>query len=84
MAGIERDLKILKDERKSDEDRVFALMAIGHWVGDLGGNQIKVKLRGKCGTHRYRYKPSKLHAVWDDCLLQAGLFEKVRQNPGFK
>jgi len=96
LAGIERDLKILKDESNSNEDRVFALMAIGHWVGDihqplhvsfaddLGGNQIKVKLRGKCGTHRYRYKPSKLHAVWDDCLLQAGLFEKVRQSPGFK
>lgn len=93
--GLKRDIGILKDDRQTDEDRVFALMAIGHWVGDihqplhvsfaddLGGNSIKARLKGKCGTHKYRYPPSKLHAIWDDCLLQAGLFERVRQSEGY-
>lgn len=96
LKGLERDIKILKDNKNNDKDRVFALMAIGHWVGDihqplhvsfaddLGGNNIKISLKGKCGTHKYRYKPKKLHAIWDDCLLQAGLFERVRQSPEYK
>jgi nuclease S1 len=58
FAGIDRDLKTLKDETKSDEERVFALMSVGHWVGDIhqplhvsfsddrGGNSIDVKLEG--------------------------------------
>ena len=92
--GIERDLGILADTSKSNEDRVFALMAIGHWIGDLhqplhvsfkddqGGNLIDVKLTGKCGTARR--KPRKLHAMWDFCLLESGLFERVRQSPTFR
>ena len=59
--GIERDLATLKDTSASNEDRVFALMAVGHWIGDIhqplhisfaddrGGNSIDVKLKGKCG-----------------------------------
>ena len=94
LEGIERDLKILADASKSNEDRVFALMAVGHWIGDihqplhvsfgddLGGNNIKVKLKGKCGTATS--KPRKLHAMWDRCLLEAGMFEKVRQSPKYK
>ncbi len=94
FAGIERDLAILKNEAASKEDRVFALMAIGHWVGDIhqplhisfaddrGGNWIDVKLQGKCGKSSYRVE--NLHGMWDNCLLEAGLFERVRKRADFK
>lgn len=94
LGGIERDLAILKDPTKSKEERVFALMAIGHWIGDIhqplhisfaddrGGNGIDVKLAGKCGTSRYNV--DNLHAVWDNCLLEAGIFERVRKRADFK
>lgn len=92
--GIERDIGILTDTSNSNEDRVFALMAIGHWVGDLhqplhvsfrddqGGNLIDVKLSGKCGTASR--KPRNLHAMWDYCLLESGLFERVRQSSTYR
>lgn len=94
FSGIERDLERLKDTALSDEERVFALMAVGHWIGDIhqplhlsfsddrGGNFIAVKLKGKCGSSSYR--PKNLHAVWDACLLEAGLFEKVRRRADYK
>ncbi len=94
FAAIERDLNTLRDRSKSDEQRVFALMAVGHWIGDIhqplhisfeddaGGNGIDVKLAGRCGTSSYR--PTVLHAVWDRCVLEAGLFERVRQRKDFK
>jgi hypothetical protein len=94
FAGIERDLGILKDEAASPEKRVLALMAVGHWIGDIhqplhisfaddrGGNLIDVKLQGKCGTSGFG--ATNLHAVWDACLLDAGLFERVRQGAAFK
>ncbi|TBD43437.1 MULTISPECIES: S1/P1 nuclease [Rhizobium] len=94
FAGIERDLGILKDRSKTDEDRVFALMAVGHWIGDLhqplhisfaddiGGNNIKARLVGGCGTSNYR--TSVLHGVWDNCLLEAGMFERVRQREDYR
>jgi len=94
FAGIERDLGMLKNEAASKEDRVFALMAIGHWVGDIhqplhisfaddrGGNGIDAKLEGKCGKSSYRVE--NLHGVWDNCLLEAGLFERVRKRADFK
>jgi len=95
LAGIRRDFDTLKDSANSNEDRVFALMALGHWMGDIhqplhvsfkddaGGNSIKVKLKGGCGTSK-EAKPTNLHAVWDDCLLEAGLFERVRKRADFK
>ena len=94
LSGIQRDLGILKDSAASNEDRVFALMAVGHWIGDIhqplhisfaddrGGNSIEAKLKGKCGTSKYRVE--NLHGVWDNCLLEAGLFEKVRKRKDFK
>lgn len=94
LAEIKRDLAILKDPDRSREDRVFALMAIGHWVGDIhqplhvsfaddkGGNGIDAKVTGKCGTSTYR--PDNLHGVWDNCLLEAGLFERVRKRADYK
>ncbi len=93
LAGIERDLDLLQDTSKSDEERVVALMAIGHWVGDIhqplhvsfkddkGGNSVLVDLRGQCGSTTF--DPTNLHAVWDRCLLDAGMFERVRQSEAF-
>lgn len=95
LAGIDRDFATLKDRSRPREERAFALMALGHWVGDIhqplhisfeddrGGNGIDVTLAGKCGTSR-EAKPKKLHAVWDNCLLDAGMFERVRKRADFK
>lgn len=92
LEGIRRDIGILGDRSKSREDRVRALMALGHWVGDIhqplhvsfkddkGGNYILVN-RPRCGTSGYR--PENLHAVWDNCLLEAGLFQRVRDRSDF-
>jgi hypothetical protein len=92
--GIERDLATLKNVSAPKEDRVAALMAIGHWFGDIhqplhisfaddrGGNWIDVKLTGKCGRSSYRVE--NLHGMWDNCLLEAGLFERVRNRADFK
>lgn len=94
LSGIRRDLDILKDTSKSNEERVFALMAIGHWIGDIhqplhvsfaddrGGNWIDIELEGRCGGTSPR--PDNLHAVWDNCLLEAGIFERVRKRADFK
>ncbi|HZF43659.1 MAG TPA: S1/P1 nuclease [Sphingomonadaceae bacterium] len=94
LAGIERDVAILRDAGRSREDRVFALMAIGHWVGDIhqplhvsfaddrGGNGIQIALQARCGGASPR--PDSLHGVWDNCLLEAGLFEKVRRRAEFR
>lgn len=93
LSGIRRDFDILKDRSRSRGDRVFALMALGHWVGDIhqplhvsfaddrGGNRIGVR-RLRCG--RSTYRPDNLHAVWDNCILEAGLFERVRQRADFR
>lgn len=94
LAGIERDVAILKDPNRSREDRVFALMALGHWVGDIhqplhisfeddrGGNGIDLTMTARCGGSSPR--PDNLHAVWDNCLLESGLFEKVRRRADFR
>lgn len=94
FGGIERDMEILGDAARSSEDRAFALMALGHWIGDLhqplhisfaddaGGNDIPVKLEGRCGSSRYRV--ANLHGMWDNCLPEAGIFERVRQRHDYK
>lgn len=96
--GIDRDIAILKDQAKSRQQRVIALMAIGHWVGDLhqplhisyaddaGGNEISVSYRGFCGTTATgtSYRPKNLHAIWDNCLLERGLFQRVRERADYK
>jgi len=95
LAGIDRDFKALKDRTTPREDRAFALMALGHWIGDLhqplhvsfaddkGGNGIDIALVGNCGSSR-EDRPDNLHAVWDKCLLDAGLFERVRRRADFR
>lgn len=94
FSGLQRDLAILRDRDRSNEDRAFALMAIGHWIGDLhqplhvsfaddvGGNNIPVRLQGGCGSSRYRVQD--MHGLWDNCLLEAGLFERIRRRPDFR
>ena len=94
LEGIRRDLAILKDPTKSREDRVFALFAIGHWVGDIhqplhvsfeddrGGNGIDAKVTGGCG--KFGYSANDLHGVWDNCILHAGTFGRVRKRADFK
>ncbi|MBQ1500383.1 MAG: S1/P1 nuclease [Sphingomonas sp.] len=94
LSGLQRDLDTLRDPQRSRADRVFALMAIGHWVGDIhqplhvsfaddrGGNGIDIRLTGRCGGESPR--PDNLHGVWDNCLLEAGLFEKVRRRADFR
>lgn len=94
LSGISRDFAILKDPSKSRQDRVFALMALGHWIGDIhqplhisfaddkGGNGIAIALAGRCGSST-EGGVENLHAVWDKCLLDAGLFERVRQRDNF-
>jgi hypothetical protein len=94
LSGIQRDLTILKDTTATKEARVFALMAVGHWIGDIhqplhisfsddrGGNAIDAKLQGKCGTSKYRVKD--MHGLWDNCILEAGMFERVRKRADFK
>ncbi len=94
LSGIQRDLDVLKNGGASNEARVFALMAVGHWIGDIhqplhisfaddrGGNAIEAKLQGKCGKSKYRVKD--MHGLWDNCLLEAGMFERVRKRADFK
>lgn len=94
FSGITRDFNTLKDHTKPREERAFALMAMGHWIGDihqplhisfaddLGGNGIDIELVGRCGTSP-ESRPDNFHAVWDKCLLDAGMFERVRKRADF-
>lgn len=94
LAGIRRDLKTLGDRTLGRADRVFALMALGHWIGDIhqplhvsyaddrGGNRIDATVSGGCGSSGYR--ATNLHAVWDNCILEAGMFERVRKRADYR
>ena len=99
LRGIERDMLVLKDTAQSRQSRVEALLAVGHWVGDIhqplhvsfaddaGGNAIRVRYRANCGQNPKsgkEKKPANLHAVWDNCLLEAGIFQAVRESKAFK
>jgi S1/P1 Nuclease len=76
LSGIERDVAVLADRSRPAKERARALMAIGHWVGDIhqplhisfaddrGGNKLLVS--GVCGSA----KDSNLHSVWDKCLVE--------------
>lgn len=93
LSGQQRDLDILRDPDRSRQEFVIALLAIGHWLGDIhqplhvsyaddaGGNGVAVSCKGNCGP---RSRPKNLHSVWDNCLLEAELFERVRQRADFK
>lgn len=93
LSGIDRDLAILRNPARPREERVFALMALGHWLGDIhqplhvsfaddrGGNGILVPSI-RCG--RSTYRSDNLHSVWDACILEAGLFDRVRKRADFR
>ncbi|WP_182481939.1 S1/P1 nuclease [Henriciella algicola] len=78
ISAISGDAQVLADETRADEERSKALILLGHWVGDVhqpmhvsfaddrGDNLINK--RGRCGDAR------NLHAVWDNCLIEHGVF----------
>ncbi len=72
IEGIKTCIKFLKDENSSNEDKVFHLKMLVHFIGDLhqpmhigmaedrGGNDFKVQ---------WFYKDTNLHAVWDSKMI---------------
>lgn len=66
--GIETCKKVISDENSSEEDKIFYLKMLIHFIGDLhqplhiglaedrGGNDFKVQ---------WHYDDTNLHAVWD-------------------
>lgn len=78
--GIREEYAILSDTTASDAERADAIVMLGHWLGDLhqplhisfkddlGGNEISKKKRGRCSQQN-------LHAIWDTCILEQGLFK---------
>ncbi len=72
IIGIEKCLSFVKDEKSSQEDKVFYLKMLVHLIGDLhqpmhvgriedkGGNDIQVQWFGK---------GSNLHRVWDTNMI---------------
>ncbi|WP_405605692.1 S1/P1 nuclease [Polaribacter sp. Asnod1-A03] len=72
VTGIDTCIKVLKDENSSEEDKVFHLKMLVHFIGDLhqpmhigrkedkGGNDVQVQWFGK-GTN--------LHSVWDSKMI---------------
>jgi hypothetical protein len=73
VTGIETCIKILKDEKSSEDEKAFHLKMLVHLIGDLhqpmhigkkedkGGNDIQVQWFGQ-GTN--------LHSVWDTKLIE--------------
>ena len=74
VTAIAKCVSVLKDPKSKEEDKVFYLKMLVHFVGDLhqpmhigqkedrGGNRIKVEWFGK-GTN--------LHSVWDTKMIEA-------------
>jgi hypothetical protein len=72
LTAILNDAKILSSKAEPDGKRLVSLKSLGHWVGDIhqpmhvsfkddkGGNDIKTT---GCSPQ------TKLHAVWDTCLV---------------
>ena len=72
VTGINKCISVLKDDKSSEEDKVFYLKMLVHFVGDLhqpfhigrkedkGGNTIQVQWFGR-GTN--------LHRVWDENMI---------------
>jgi len=73
VTGINKCIQVLKDENSAEEDKVFYLKMLVHFVGDLhqplhigqkedkGGNTVQVQWFGK-GTN--------LHTVWDSKMIE--------------
>ncbi|PHR19440.1 MAG: hypothetical protein COA41_07100 [Sphingopyxis sp.] len=79
LRGISEEFAVLRDTSLDDSTRADALVMLGHWIGDLhqplhvsfkddqGGNHISKLKEGRCSAKN-------LHAVWDTCILERGLF----------
>lgn len=75
-AQITRNVKLLKDRKVPDRERLMALAFLVHFMGDLhqpmhagdksdrGGNDFKMN---------YGLIPSNIHAVWDGYLADRGI-----------
>lgn len=86
LEGIRRDLAIVRDDAAPPKQRAAALMAVGHWVGDVhqplhlsfaddaGGNSIQAT--GAC-------RKIKFHAVWDNCILERRIFARLKRERGW-
>ena len=73
VTGIHKCISVLKDDNSSEEDKVFYLKLLVHFIGDLhqpmhigraedkGGNTIQVQWFGR-GTN--------LHRVWDENMIE--------------
>ena len=74
IVGINNCITILKDENSSQEDKIFHLKMLIHFIGDLhqplhnglsedkGGNDIQV---------RWFNEGTNLHAVWDSKMIES-------------
>lgn len=72
VTGIAECIKVLKDEKSTDDDKAFHLKLLVHFIGDLhqpmhigqkedkGGNTVQVQWFGS-GTN--------LHSVWDSKMI---------------
>lgn len=81
LRGISEEFAVLQDTTLDDSTRADALVMLGHWIGDLhqplhvsfkgdqGGNLISKLKGGRCSAQN-------LHAVWDTCILERGLFRE--------
>lgn len=72
VTGIDKCISVLNDKSKSEEDKIFHLKMLVHFIGDLhqpmhigrkedkGGNSIQVQWFGR---------GSNLHRVWDENMI---------------
>ncbi len=86
LAGISRDLAVLRSPSSTPKEQARALMAVGHWIGDIhqplhisfaddrGGNYITAT--GACAT-------TKLHSVWDNCVIERRILKRIPVQPGW-
>tara|TARA_R110002096_G_scaffold27330_2_gene83710 strand:- start:17637 stop:18419 length:783 start_codon:yes stop_codon:yes gene_type:complete len=73
VTGINYCIKIIKDDKSTDDDKAFYLKLLIHFIGDLhqpmhvgleedrGGNDFKVQ---------WFYKDTNLHRVWDSEMIE--------------
>lgn len=84
LSAIDDAVETLGDDHAPAEERADALLALGHWVGDIhqplhvsyaddrGGNRIRKS--GRCAADN-------LHAVWDNCLVEDRVFKARPVSP---
>ena len=85
LTAIGKDLEIVRDRSRTDEERLLALKLLGHWVGDLH-QPMHVGYQDDQGAN---WVPNvgvcerNLHATWDSCIIETLLgkdFRKIAAN----